>query len=43
MSGTRTKARFNIRYETLKDLGYRSLVHQYYADRKEEASRDNDR
>ena len=43
LSGTRTKARFNIRYETLKDLGYRSLVHQYYADRKEEASRENDR
>ena len=43
MSGTRTKARFNIRYETLKALGYRSLVHQYYADRKEEAARESER
>ena len=30
LSGTHTKARFNIRYETLKSLGYRSLVHAYY-------------
>ena len=27
----RTKARFNCRYEDLKKLGYRSLVHEYYA------------
>ena len=31
ISGTRTKARFNVRYEDLKKLGYRSLVHAYYS------------
>ncbi len=31
LSGTRTKARFHVRYEELKALGYRSLVHAYYA------------
>ena len=31
ISGKRTKARFNVRYEDLKALGYRSLVHEYYA------------
>ncbi|MBQ4425397.1 MAG: group II intron reverse transcriptase domain-containing protein [Lachnospiraceae bacterium] len=31
ISGTRTKARYNIRYEDLKKLGYRSLVHEYYS------------
>ena len=31
IGGTRTKARFNVRYEDLKKLGYRSLVHEYYA------------
>ena len=30
ISGRRTKARFNVRYEDLKALGYRSLVHEYY-------------
>ena len=30
LSGRRTKARFNVRYEDLKRLGYRSLVHEYY-------------
>ena len=34
ISGTRSKARFNVRYEDLKALGYRSLVHEYYAGRK---------
>ena len=29
--GTRTKARFFVRYETLKELGYRSLVHEFFA------------
>lgn len=33
VSGTRTKSRFNVRYEDLKRLGYRSLVHAYYAGR----------
>ena len=31
ISGTRTKARYNVKYEDLKALGYRSLVHEYYA------------
>lgn len=35
LSGKRTKARFNIRYEDLKSLGYRSLVHEYYGFEKE--------
>ena len=30
VSGTRTKARFNVRYEDLKSLGYKSLVNAYY-------------
>ena len=30
VSGTHTKARYNVRYEDLKALGYRSLVHEYY-------------
>lgn len=30
ISGTRTKARFNVRYEDMKALGYRSLVNEYY-------------
>ncbi len=31
ISGRRTKGRYDIRYEQLKELGYRSLVHAYYA------------
>ena len=31
ISGKRTKGRFDVRYEDLKRLGYRSLVHEYYA------------
>ena len=30
ISGKHTKARFNVRYEELKELGYRSLVNEYY-------------
>ena len=30
VSDTRTKARFNVRYEDMKKLGYRNLVHAYY-------------
>lgn len=36
LSGKHTKARYNVRYEDLKRLGYRSLVHEYYK-RKEES------
>ena len=32
ISGTRTKARFSVRYSDLKRLGYQSLVHAYYAE-----------
>ena len=28
--GKHTKARYNVKYEDLKKLGYRSLVHEYY-------------
>ena len=30
ISGKRTKARYNVRYEKLKELGYRSCVNEYY-------------
>lgn len=30
LSGKRTKGRYKFRYEDLKALGYRSLVHEYY-------------
>lgn len=30
VSGVRTKARYRVRYDDLKRLGYRSLVHAYY-------------
>lgn len=36
VSGTRTKARFNVRYGDLKDLGYVSLVNRYYSFKREE-------
>lgn len=32
ISGTHTKARYNVTYEMLKKLGYRSLVNAYYKD-----------
>ena len=31
VSGKRTKGRYGIRYKDLKAIGYRSLVHEYYA------------
>ncbi len=31
LSGARTKARFRVKYEDMKKLGYRSLVHAYHA------------
>lgn len=31
ISGRRTKSRFNVRYEDMKTLGYRSLVHEFYS------------
>ena len=38
MSGKRTKARFNVRYEDIRAMGYRNLVHAYYDYRAEEAA-----
>ena len=35
ISGRRTKGRFDVRYEQLKALGYRSCVHEYYSRRKD--------
>lgn len=31
ISGTHTKSRYNVRYDDLKRLGYKSLVHEYYS------------
>ena len=31
LSGKRSKGRYGVRYAELKELGYRSLVHEYYA------------
>ena len=39
ISGKHTKARFNVRYEDIKALGYKSLVHAYYAHTEEERNR----
>ena len=39
ITGTRTKARFNARYEDMKALGLRSLVHTYYDHSEEEQAR----
>ena len=39
MSGKRTKARFLVRYEDMKALGLRSLVHAYYDFSDEEHER----
>lgn len=30
ISGTHTKSRYNVRYAELKEMGYRSLVNEYY-------------
>ncbi len=36
MYGKHTKGRYSVRYEDLKSLGYRSLVHEFYAHRESE-------
>ena len=36
ISDTHTKSRYNVRYEDLKKLGYRSLVHEYYLHKEDE-------
>lgn len=43
IAGTETKARFNVRYESLKALGYKSLVHAYYDYSEEERARRSSR
>lgn len=35
-TGTHSKASFRFRYEQMKEFGYRSLVHEWYAGREEE-------
>ena len=39
VSGTHTKARYNVRYDDLKALGYRSLVHEFYLHTEQERAR----
>lgn len=42
ISGKRTKARFNVRYDDMKRLGYRSLVHEFYLPQENDGlQRDN--
>ena len=36
ISDTHTKSRYNVRYEDLKELGYKSLVNEYYAHKDDE-------
>ncbi len=38
VTGKRTKARFNLRYEEIKAMGWQNLVHAYYDYRAEEAA-----
>ena len=38
VTGKRTKARFALRYEDIKAMGYRNLVHAYYEYRADEVS-----
>ena len=34
-TGKRTDAKYRMSYQAMRDLGYRPLVHEYYAFRKE--------
>lgn len=34
ITGKRTKSKFNVRYEDIRRLGLRNLVHEYYSDRQ---------
>ena len=42
-TGKRTKARFNLRYEDIKAMGWKSLVHAYYDYRTAEAGEAGER
>ena len=37
IKGKHTKARFDVRYEDIKNLGYKCLVHEYYSRRKQKS------
>ena len=39
-TGRRTKARFNLRYEDIRAMGYRNLVHAYYSCRAGDGGKD---
>ena len=39
ISGKRNKTRFRVRYDEIKALGYRSLVHEYYSLREEDGQK----
>ena len=41
LSGKRSKGRYSVRYEELKALGYRSLVHAYYQGLSAGTSKEN--
>ncbi|MBP5230198.1 MAG: hypothetical protein ILO68_00555 [Clostridia bacterium] len=43
MHGSHTKSRYSVRYGQLKELGYRSLVHEYYLYRKNNGPAGNGR
>ena len=36
ISGTHTKSRYNVRYDELKAMGYKSLVNEYYRHNKDQ-------
>ena len=39
LTGKHTKSRFNVRYDEIKNLGYKCLVHAFYEYKKESASK----
>ena len=43
VAGNHGKKRYNLRYATLKAWGYRPLVHEYYAQRRESAGESADK
>ena len=42
LSGKKTKSRYNVRYEKLKSLGYRSLVNEYYKFRRRKSTENDE-
>ena len=43
VAGNHGKKRYNLRYATLQAWGYRPLVHEYYAQRRESAGESADK